>query len=205
MTTIREQIIIIAFDLFSQYGIKSVSMDDIARDLSISKRTLYSFFEDKETLLVEGLKYTNDHLTSFLYQLEKGDYTAIDIILLFYEELMKRPRWYSEKFYEDMKRYPKAIQRKESEKEAYTNICTRLFNRGVKEEVFQQEVNFEIVGLLVKEQLKMLHPSKTFSKHSNTEVYNTVLLTFLRGICTDKGREILDQWVVRNKIKSIIQ
>jgi len=97
------------------------------------------------------------------------------------------------------------MQKKESEKEHFTNSCTRLFDRGVKEGVFQQEVNFEIVGLLAKEQLKMLHPSKTFSKHSNTEVYNTMLLTFLRGICTEKGREILDRWVITKKIKSIIQ
>ncbi|MDR0430914.1 MAG: TetR/AcrR family transcriptional regulator [Tannerellaceae bacterium] len=205
MTTTKEQIITIAFDLFSQYGIKSVSMDDIARNMSISKRTLYSFFEDKETLLVEGLKYTNDRLSNFITQLEKEEYTAIVIVILFYEELMKRPRWYSKKFYEDIKKYPKAIEKRKAEKEAFTTISTRIFNRGVKEGVFQQEVNFEIVGLLAKEQLKMLHPSKSFSKHSNEEVYNTVLVTFLRGICTDKGREILDQWVIRNKIKSIIQ
>lgn len=205
MATTKEQIITIALDLFSQYGIKSVSMDDIARNMSISKRTLYSFFEDKEMLLVEGLTYSNNRLSSFLELLEKEEYSALDIILLFYEELMKRPRWYSQKFYEDIKRYPKAMQKKESEKEHFTNSCTRLFDRGVKEGVFQQEVNFEIVGLLAKEQLKMLHPSKTFSKHSNTEVYNTMLLTFLRGICTEKGREILDRWVITKKIKSIIQ
>ncbi|MDR1913421.1 MAG: TetR/AcrR family transcriptional regulator, partial [Clostridiales bacterium] len=46
-----------AFDLFSQYGIKSVSMDDIARNAAISKRTLYEFFGDKETLLVEGIAF----------------------------------------------------------------------------------------------------------------------------------------------------
>ena len=51
---IKEQIINTAFDLFSQYGIKSVSMDDVAKAAGISKRTLYESFEDKETLLIEG-------------------------------------------------------------------------------------------------------------------------------------------------------
>ena len=46
---IKEQIINTAFDLFSQYGIKSVSMDDVAKAAGISKRTLYESFEDKET------------------------------------------------------------------------------------------------------------------------------------------------------------
>ena len=49
---IKEQIINTAFDLFSQYGIKSVSMDDVAKAAGISKRTLYESFEDKETLLI---------------------------------------------------------------------------------------------------------------------------------------------------------
>lgn len=200
---IKEQIIVLAFDLFSQYGIKSVSMDDIARNMSISKRTLYSFFNDKESLLVEGLDYINGNLIRILEQLEKESYTALDIVILFYEELMKRPRWYSKKFYEDLKRYPKAIEKKESEREEYIKSCTRLYNRGVKEGVFHVEANVEILGLLAKEQLKMLHPSRSFSKHSNAEVYNTVLVTFLRGICTDKGRTILDRWIKTKHIYNI--
>lgn len=200
---IKEQIISTALDLFSQYGIKSVSMDDIARNMSISKRTLYSFFADKETLLVEGLNFSHSRLRSFLDEIEKGNYTAVDIIILFYEEVMKRPRWYSKKFYEDLRKYPKALEKRESEKDILSEQCIRLFNRGVKEGVFQNEVNFEIVALLAKEQLKMLQPSKTFSKHSNAEVYNTVLITFLRGICTDKGRDILERWIRTKQITSI--
>jgi AcrR family transcriptional regulator len=191
---IKEQILMTAFDLFSQYGIKSVSMDDIAHHTAISKRTLYEFFADKETLLVEGIELTHSSFYASVTQLEKEQHTAIDIILLLYEELMKRPRWYSLKFYEDLKKYPKAVERKESEKTKFAALCTRLFNRGVKEGVFQADVNCEIVILLAKEQLKMISPSKTFSKHSNIEVYDTILMTFLRGISSDKGRAILDHW-----------
>lgn len=200
---IKEQIISTAFDLFSQYGIKGVSMDDIARKIGISKRTLYGIFDDKETLLVEGMQTTTDRLTIILDQLEKGSYTAVDIIILFYEEVMKRPRWYNHKYYDDLLKYPKALQKKEEEKTKFSQRCTLLFNRGVNEGVFQKEVNFEIVALLVKEQLKMLQPSKSFSKHSNQEVYNTVLITFLRGICTQKGRDILDKWIRTKHIQSI--
>ncbi|GHT28245.1 TetR family transcriptional regulator [Bacteroidia bacterium] len=191
---VKEQIIMTAFDLFSQYGIKSVSMDDIAHHAAISKRTLYEFFSDKETLLVEGIEYTHSNFYSFVTQLEKEPHTAVDVILLLYVELMKRPRWYTMKFYEDLKKYPKAIEKKESEKTKFGALCTRLFNRGIKEGVFQADVNCEIVILLAKEQLKMISPSKSFCKHSNIEVYDTILITFLRGISTDKGRAILDRW-----------
>lgn len=194
---VKERIIVTAMDLFSQHGIKSVSMDDIARAVSISKRTLYEFFSNKETLLIEGILYNQDWLHALLTKLEKTSPTAIDIILLAYMELMKRPRWYHPRFYEDLKKYPKALQQKEDEKNKFISRCKRLFARGVKEGVLRDDINFEIVALLAKEQAKMLHPSKSFCNHSNTEVYNTVLFTFMRGVCTDEGSKILNRYAIK--------
>lgn len=203
MLDTRNQIITKAFDLFSQYGIKNVSMDDIAHSSCISKRTLYGIFEDKETLLVEGREYINSQMRLFLNQLMESSHTAIDVILLFHEKLMNRPRWYSRKFYDDMKKYPRMLQEHENEKKILAEICTELFERGVKEDIFRKEVNFEIVTLLAKEQLKMISPSQTFSKHSNMEVFTTILNTFLRGISTEKGCAILDKWIRTKQIQQI--
>lgn len=200
---IKEQIISTALELFSQYGIKSVSMDDIARSMSISKRTLYSHFDDKEALLLEALTRRNRHMIEFMKQLERENHTTIDTIMLFHDELLKRPVWFSKKFYEDMKKYPKAMQQLEDERAFFTPKCLQIFQQGIKEGVFQSEVNLEIVTLLAKEQLKMRHPSKTFSNHSNSEIFTTVLITFLRGISTDKGREILDTWIRKRRLHSI--
>lgn len=140
---VKECIIVTAMDLFSQHGIKSVSMDDIARVVSISKRTLYEFFSDKEILLIEGILYNQDWLHALLTKLEKTSSTAIDIILLAYMELMKRPRWHHPCFYEDLKKYPKALQQKEDEKNKFISRCKRLFARGVKEGVLRDDINFE--------------------------------------------------------------
>ena len=105
-----------AFDLFSEHGIKNVSMDDIAHNASISKRTLYELFEDKETLLTECINLSYTKMKLSMKQLESEPITALEIALLFYEELMRRPRWFNRKFYDDLKRYPKALQKTEEEK-----------------------------------------------------------------------------------------
>ena len=67
---IKEQIMLTAFDLFSEHGIKNVSMDDIAHNASISKRTLYELFEDKETLLTEciNLSYTKRFIKQAIHE-----------------------------------------------------------------------------------------------------------------------------------------
>ncbi|MDH6343456.1 AcrR family transcriptional regulator [Parabacteroides sp. PM6-13] len=200
----KQQILSTALDLFSQYGIKRVSMDDITRNLGISKRTLYSVFSDKETLLLESITYTTDRMIDILNELEKSDCTAIDIVLLFHEEVMKRPRWYSKQFYEDLKKYPIAFEKREEDKTVFADRCLKLLNRGIGEGVIREGLNLEILSLLAKEQFKMTHPSKSFSHLSNTEVYNTVLITFLRGISTDKGNEILERWVRAKEFNKII-
>lgn len=194
----KEQVMTTALDLFSQYGVKSVSMDDIARNIGISKRTIYEFFEDKETLLQEAIKTHNNNMRAILKELEKGPYTALDVFVLFYEEFMKRPRWYNRKYYDDLKRYPKAVEQAEKDKADFTQKCIKLLNRGAKEGVFNKDVNIEILALLAREQLKMIRPSKTFLNHSVAEVFTTVLFTFLRGICTEKGLAILERYAVRH-------
>lgn len=186
-----------ALDLFSQHGIKSVSMDDIARNMGISKRTIYEFFEDKETLLVKGIEYNHKKMKQVLIELEEGPYSVVEEIILFYEECMKRPRWYNRKFYDDLKRYPKALELNEKNKAEFSKKCMKLFTRGVKEGVFQNGINFEIVTLLAKEQIKMIRPTGAFLNHSVSEVYKTVLFTFLRGICTEKGLAILDRYALK--------
>lgn len=194
----KEQVMTTALDMFSQYGIKSVSMDDIARNTGISKRTIYEFFEDKETLLQEAIKYHNNTMRKILSELEKGPFTALDVFVLFYEEFMKHPRWYIKRYYDDLKRYPKAVEQAEKDKADFTTRCIKLLNRGGKEGVFQKDLNIEILALLAKEQLKMIQPSKAFVNHSMTEVFQTVLFTFLWGICTEKGMVILERYALKH-------
>lgn len=52
-------------------------------------------------------------------RLESEPITALEVALLFYEELMRRPRWFNRKFYDDLKRYPKALQKTEEEKSRF--------------------------------------------------------------------------------------
>ena len=115
---------------------------------------------------------------------------------------MRRPRWFNRKFYDDLKRYPKALQKTEEEKSRFLKKCIKLLSRGAKEGVFQPNINFEIVALLAKG--RQNDPSvQSLSNHSVSEVFNTILYTFLRGISTEKGIAILDRYLLKYKQKQL--
>ena len=59
-------------------------------------------------------------------RLESEPITALEVALLFYEELMRRPRWFNRKFYDDLKRYPKALQKTEEEKSRFLKKCIKI-------------------------------------------------------------------------------
>ena len=80
----------------------------------------------------------------------------------------------------------------------FSFTCLRYFKRGVNEGIFVPEINFEIVALIAKKYINMLEPSKSFSCHSVVEIYNTVLYTFLRGISTEKGIKIVEQYALNS-------
>lgn len=190
---------VIALDLFSRYGIKSVSMDSIARRANISKRTLYEYFEDKETLLVEALEVNFSDYLKLIKRLEEDAEYVLDILVYFYDELMKMPRWYNQKFYDDLKKYPKAREVRDEYTSYLRDLLFKWLNKGVEEGVFYQDINFEIIVLLAKKYVKMLRPSQSFSQFSSKDVYNTILLVFIRGICTEKGNQIFERHIRKKK------
>ena len=176
-----------AFDLFSEHGIKNVSMDDIAHNASISKRTLYELFEDKETLLTEciNLSYTKMRLS--MKRLESEPITALEVALLFMKNLWDGLAGLTGSSMMIWNVIRKHCKKRKKKSPAFWKKCIKLLSRGAKEGVFQPNINFEIVALLAKEQAKMIRPSKALSNHSVSEVFNTILYTFLRGISTEKG------------------
>lgn len=157
---VRERIIQTAFEQFSQYGIKSISMDMIARLIGISKRTIYGYFNDKEELLTEGIGFYSAKVRQLSDIVYKESSSVLEAIILFHKKRMQNPRWYTSRFYNDLYKFPKAVQKLEEEKNNFANECLLLFMRGVKEGVFRKDINFEIISSLAKDQIEMQRPEK---------------------------------------------
>jgi hypothetical protein len=91
------------------------------------------------------------------------------------------------------------VKLQEEEKEACheKNQCSVLafFKSGVEQGIFRDDVNFEIVNILLREQMDFLHSAEIVKAYSFIEVYESIVFIFLRGISTEKGQKILDEFI----------
>ena len=199
--SLKDHITAEATQLFSRSGIKRVSMDDVARKSNVSKRTLYEFFKDKESLLMDVLIKLREPLTEHFNLLDRSSGTALDILLFFYEKIMERPVWLCSDFFEDIKRYPTAFKLLIDNKRRFLIKIIELLKRGEKECVFVSDVNYDIISIMAQQHLTQTEPSDIFTKYTHEEVSNTFFYIFLRGICTETGRDILEKFVLKMKYK----
>lgn len=116
---LRERIIEKSSELFV-HGIKSVSMDEIAASLGISKRTLYENFKDKEDILLSCINLYSDKKQELFLQAENTSDNIIEIFLrlLGQPHLTKFPNL---KFFEDIEKYYPKVRKTCSTKEIRTS------------------------------------------------------------------------------------
>lgn len=192
---LREKIIDAAVTLFEKKGIKGVTMDDIASSFGISKRTLYEVFTDKETLLIECVRRGQAEADEYLKQVRDNSDNVLEVLLKGYQRSIEKFHTTNKKFFEDIKRYPRAYNLIKNGNNRNAEDTINFFRLGVEQGYFRDDVNFAIVALLVHEQLDLLMGSDLCSKYPFLEVYESIMFTSLRGISTEKGAILLDDFI----------
>ncbi len=200
---LRERIIDTAVQAFSAHGIKSITMDDIAASLGISKRTLYEVFSDKETLLEECILKGQKEEDEFLKQVLATSGNVLKVLLKCYQRSIEKFHATNKKFFEDIKKYPKAYALITSRHNRDTEKAVDFLKEGVKQGIFRDDVNFAIVDLLARQQIDLMMNTDICKKYSFLEVYETIMFTFLRGISTEKGAHELEVFIREYRKKTI--
>lgn len=201
---LRERIILAAVELFTTNGIKSITMDEIAASLGISKRTLYEVFPDKETLLEECILKSQKDGDIFVKEVIETSNNVLEVLLRCYQWSIERFHATNKKFFEDIKKYPKAYQLMKNTRNRSSEDTVNFFKEGVKQGIFRDDVNFAIINLLVRDQLDLLMNSDICNEYSFLEVYESIMFTFLRGISTEKGARVLEDFICeyrKNQVK----
>ena len=128
---LKDRILNLAMQEFYVNGIKRVKMDDIAKKLVISKRTLYEIYNKKENLLLEGIKMSEclceNHMEKF--QQEKTP-DVMDILVEFYKVQMERVRMINPLFFVELHKYSKIVSYLNKQHELRRHKSQKFFVRG---------------------------------------------------------------------------
>ena len=200
---LRDRIIETASEAFTAHGIKSITMDDIAASLSISKRTLYEVFQDKESLLTECILKRQEEMNTFLAETLANSKNVLEVILVCYQRSIETFHRTNKRFFEDIKKYPKVHSLLKNYRERDSDSTIEFFKMGIKQGIFRDDVNFAIVNLLVHEQLDLLMNTDISNKYSFLEVYEAIMFTYIRGISTEKGARVLEDFITEYRKQRI--
>ena len=192
---LRERILVTATEAFASKGIKSITMDDIAAALGISKRTLYEVFSDKESLLKECILKAQSDREAYLQEVYEQSHNVLEVILAVFQKSIEVFHQTNKRFFEDIKKYPKVYNMMKERSESDSEKTMSFFMLGVEQGIFRSDVNFAIVNLLVREQFDVLLNTDVCNEYSFIEVYESIMFTYIRGISTEKGAKVLEDFI----------
>lgn len=192
-----------AHALFMQYGLKSVSMDDISARLGVSKKTLYKHFSDKESLVeavVLAIIQKNEARCEADKKISANAIHAIFLAMNMMEELFQHMN--PSVLFDLMKYYPKAYQVFYKHKNQYlVPIYTENFQRGIQEGLYRSDIRIDIMARFrVESVLIPFQPEFQQSvKTSLTEAAAELSVHFLYGIVTPKGYKLIEKYIEQKK------
>jgi len=183
--------------MFLIYGFKSVTMDDLANKIGISKKTIYQHFENKTKLVEATTMYLFDVISTgidAICALQKNPIEEIYDIKSFIMEHLKEEK--SSPQYQLQKYYPRIFSTlKKKQFEVMQDCVKDNLNRGLAQKLYRESISVEFIAriyfnsmMVIKD--KDLFPLKQFSMNMLMENY---IEYHLRGICTPKGIELLSQ------------
>jgi len=187
-----------AESLFMKYGVRAVTMDTIAHELGMSKRTIYEKFKDKDTLLEYVIKRKAAKQKEIFFRLMDKSDNVIEVIFRILETAFMQMRDTNPTYMMDLKRYHHKVYEKLAKRGVLRNseLSLAILRRGVKEGVFRDEINIDLVNEGIHGFIDSTHTGDTFhaNKWSRMEILDNILFSYLRGICTDEGIRLLEKY-----------
>lgn len=199
LVTILDQ----AEKLFLKFGIKSLTMDDIANELKMSKKTLYQFVSDKQDLVTKTMNNYCATDKEIVLELCRNSKNAIDELLDIIKYVKQRLSVFHPSILYDLEKYyPEAWDAMHKhQKEFVYEMVKENIVRGKVEGLYKEDVNAEIIARIYANRLDATidRMDKVMAKYDFGTIYTEMMKYHIRGIASDKGNKVLDQ-----KLKSII-
>jgi len=200
----RQRIIEEAAIMFRTYGIRSVTMDMLANQMGISKRTIYEVFRDKDELLKGVLNWMSIKQKEVMSNMFSESENVIEAIFRMLQIMSDHFQKMSPAFQMDIKRFHSDIMGKLDEQNnlPYYGSNSEILKRGIAEGVFREDIDIEITNKCLLEVVKMSNDKDVFppDDYLNKDVIRNFYINYLRGISTQKGLDLITFYENHNKL-----
>lgn len=201
----RQRILIQALQLFMRYGIRNVSMDDIAKELGISKKTIYQSFKDKAEIVMAVSNMQHDEEKRVMESFANQAVDALEETWLVMQYLNKTLKDVSPLLiYELQKYYPEAWHLHLNSSDSFhVEMIVKNLEKGIKEGIYRADIHTEIIARMRMAMVDSLFNSRWFPSHEFDlkEIHTQTFHFFLHGLLTEKGKERLMQLKNNERVK----
>ncbi len=194
----QEKILKTSLELFFKYGIKHVTMDDIARELGMSKKTIYQFYKEKDDLVTQLCDteiLVQENIFNTVSETAKDPIHEIMLISLKMREMMQN---INPLFFLDLQKfYPQSFKRFQRFKEECAAVSIlKNIRKGVEMGIYRPDIDPQFATKYRMAQIDMLMFGNYFSyeKISFVKTHELMLDLFVYGICTIKGHKLINNY-----------
>ncbi|UMB59977.1 TetR/AcrR family transcriptional regulator [Lutibacter sp. A80] len=200
----KEEIIKKAGESFLKYGFKSVTMDDIANDLAISKKTIYKHFKNKVELVENTISYFHEMVHNTVMCVCDKEYNAIQenfeikkIFSKVFEHADNSPMYQLQKYYPKI--HLKIIK---NEFSMFKDCILKNIEKGIEEEIYRKNIDKELTTKFYFSLMMSVHDTNlhTYNKNTISKLELKALEYHIRAIATLKGLKILEEQLDKNSI-----
>ncbi len=199
----KEKIIQKATELHFKYGIKNVTMDQIAHELGISKKTIYTYFINKDDLVAQTVDYIFDKVQTEIdkiYSMKLNPYEELFQVKGIIKGMLANTK--ITPYYQLKKYYPEIAEKLEKRKfDSMMEFLEHNLNKGIKKGYYKEDLNKEFIKRIYFANVQNINDEKLFppEQFNLPQLMDTFLAMFLNGISTKKGRKKMKEIIEINK------
>lgn len=194
----EQRIVEKAQELFFRYGLKSITMDDIASNLGASKKTIYQYFKDKDSLVDAVVQREIEQDMQECGRIAVSCENAVHEVFKAFDMLQEMLTTMNPSIIFEMQKYhPEAYKKMNAHKNKFfVNIIKENLIRGIAEGNYREDLNIDILSRYRIESVFLGFNPEIFmqGKFTLVEVEMELMEHFLYGICTPKGQKLIHKY-----------
>lgn len=178
-------------EIFMKYGIRSVSMDDISRELGMSKKTLYQHFLNKSDLVKQVLLFNQEDFERKITNILNENHNAVDDLLYISLIINSHMEEVNQAFTFDLQKYYPDLYREflDKKRNFASHYLTNNILKGIRENLYRGDLNVELLAKLYVQKIEDLHDPQFYDREkiSFGEVFQVMFENHIRGIANENG------------------